>query len=115
MSTNYDPTDLRGQETEQKETAARNRVARDLEIADVKWLMSTERGRRILWRILDRAGVFRISFHTNAMQMAFNEGNRNLGNWLFNEVMQLCPEKYPVMLEEQKHGERERDNGPKPK
>lgn len=98
----YDPTDLRGQEREKLEADARKRVVRDGEIADIRWLMSSKRGRRIMWRLLDLSGPFRLSFDANAMKMAFAEGNRNLGNQLFNEVMNLCPEMYPVMVKEQR-------------
>ena len=78
MST-YDPTDLDGQRRDKREADARKRQQRTQEIADFKWLMNTPRGRRILWRLLTMARVFNLSFNTNAMQMAFNEGNRNLG------------------------------------
>jgi hypothetical protein len=99
----YDPTDLPGQRDDKREEDARKRAARQTEIGDLKWLMSSPRGRRIVWRLLDLAGPFRMSFNTNAMQMAFNEGNRNLGLRLFNEVMTLCPELYPVMVKEQQN------------
>ena len=103
MGNGYDPTDLRGQQADKQETEARKRLIREVEIADVKWLMSSKRGRRIMWRLLDLSGPFRLSFDPNAMKMAFNEGNRNLGNQLLNEVMNLCPEMYPVMVKEQQH------------
>lgn len=99
----YDPTDIRGQEQDKREIEARKRLDRQVEIADFKWLMSSPRGRRILWRLLEMSGPFRLSFDTNAMRMAFNEGNRNLGNQLLNEVMTLCPDKYPVMVKEHEH------------
>ena len=43
----------------------------------------SKRGRRIVWRFLERAGVYRLSFNTNAMAMAFAEGNgtRACGYW----------------------------------
>lgn len=104
----YDPTDLRGLQESKQEADAEARVARETEIADLKWLMSSKRGRRIVWRLLEMSGPFRMSFDTNAMRMAFNEGNRNLGNRLFNEVMTLCPEMYPVMVKEQREN---RDRG----
>jgi hypothetical protein len=100
---NYDPTDLSGQQEDKREAEARKRVLREAEIADVKWLMSSKRGRRIMWRLLELSGPFRLSFDTNAMKMAFAEGNRNLGNQLFNEVMTLCPDLYPVMVKEQRN------------
>ncbi len=103
----YDPTDLRGQQEDKRETDARKRVVREMEIADMKWLMSSKRGRRIMWRLLELSGPFRLSFDPNAMKMAFNEGNRNLGNQLFNELMTLCPEMYPVMVKEQQNDQRD--------
>lgn len=102
-SSSYDPTDLRGQQVDKREAEARRKGIRETEVADVKWLMSSPRGRRIMWRLLDLSGPFRLSFDTNAMKMAFNEGSRNLGNQLFNEVMMLCPELYPVMVKEQRN------------
>lgn len=74
----------------------------EVEDQDWKWLASSKRGRRIIWRLLTQAGVFRISFNPNAMQMAFNEGHRNYGNWLLDRINTLCPELYPVMVKEQK-------------
>jgi hypothetical protein len=107
----YDPTDLRGQEAEKREADVRKKVVRETEIADVKWLMSSPRGRRVMWRLLDLSGPFRLSFDTNAMKMAFNEGNRRLGNELFNEVMTYCPELYPVMAKEYRNGNDRDGNG----
>lgn len=106
----YDPIDSRERDLEKQEADSRKRLARELEIADVQWLMSSKRGRRIMWRLLELSGPFRLSFDPNAMKMAFNEGNRNLGNQLFNELMNLCPEMYPVMVKEQQN---DRDGGGK--
>lgn len=100
----YDPIDERGQQVDKRELEARKQMAREQEIADIKWLMSSRRGRRLMWRLLELSGPFRMSFDTNAMRMAFNEGNRNLGNRLFHEVMTLCPETYPAMTREQQDG-----------
>lgn len=100
----YDPIDERGQQADKRELEAEKRLVREQEISDLKWLMSSRRGRRLMWRLLDLSGPFRMSFDTNAMRMAFNEGNRNLGNRLFHEVMTLCPEMYPAMMKEQHDG-----------
>lgn len=102
MST-HDPLDLRGQDARKAELAEKARFARDQEIADVKWLMQRQQGRRIIWRLLDQAGVFRLSFNTNAMQMAFAEGNRNAGLRMQALIHECCPELYPVMVKEQTH------------
>ena len=100
---NYDPLDIRGQERAKTEKDVRDRLAKENEEADVRWLMSSKRGRRVLWRLLDQSGVFRLSFNPNAMQMAFAEGNRNFGNRMLAMIHALCPELYPTMLKEQNH------------
>jgi hypothetical protein len=108
----YDPTNLAGQEKAKQDAEARARVVRETEIADLKRLMRSPWGRRFMWRLLTVSGPFRLSFDPkSAMQMAFNEGNRNLGNQLFSEVMDLCPELYPVMVKEHQDGQRNTGSG----
>ena len=106
----YDPTDIRSQELAKADADLRNKLSNDTEESDFKWLMSSKRGRRIVWRLLDRAGVFRLSFNTNSMAMAFNEGNRNEGLRIMAQIHALCPELYAVMAKEQTH-ERNIDDG----
>jgi len=100
----HDPLDIRGQERAQAYKALRGKLAAQTEEADLKWLMCSERGRRIVWRLLDRAGVFRLSFNTNAMQMAFAEGNKNEGLRTLSLIHAHCPELYLVMVKEQNNG-----------
>jgi hypothetical protein len=107
----FDPLDIRGQERVTEESRQRDRLAQVNEAEDFKWLMGSKRGRRVVWRHLDRAGVFRLSFNTNAMQMAFAEGNRNEGLRILNQIHTLCPELYPVMMKEQVNDNRHADDG----
>jgi hypothetical protein len=81
-------------------------MTRESEEADLQWLMSSKRGRRIVWRLLDRAGVFRLSFNTNAMSMAFSEGNRNEGLRILGLIHTICPNLYPTMVKEAKNERR---------
>ena len=92
----HDPFDLRGQERKAEDDKQHDRLTRETEEGDVQWLMSSKRGRRIVWRLLDRAGVFRLSFNTNAMTMAFAEGARNDGLRLLSLIHSLCPNLYPT-------------------
>lgn len=100
----YDPTDIKGQETVREDDATRKRLASETESSDFKWLMGSKRGRRIVWRLLEQAGVFRISFDANALRMAFNEGNRNYGNRVLDQIHRDCPELYTVMIKELNDG-----------
>lgn len=96
----YDPTDLQQLEQVQAETETRKKLQQDTEAGDIKWLMGSKRGRRIMWRLLDQAGVFRLSFATNALSMAFAEGGRNGGLKLMALTNAHCPDQYTQMLKE---------------
>ena len=72
-----------------------------LEVGDLKWLMSNKRGRRFVFRLLERAGVWRLSFNTNALTMAFSEGTRNEGLRLLAQVSEHCLDRYSEMMKEQ--------------
>jgi hypothetical protein len=110
----YDPTDLKGQEADREDKATRERLRAEVEELDVKWLMGSKRGRRIVRRLLEQAGVFRLSFDTNAMRMAFNEGNRNYGNRTLDQILKACPELFQVMLKESNDVSRSDGNGTNP-
>ncbi|WP_443696441.1 Bbp19 family protein [Pseudomonas sp.] len=97
-----DPLDLQAAEDrkKQRQEAAQLEVLRNAE--DIKWLLSSKRGRRIVFRLLQDAGVYRSSFNTNALQMSFNEGNRNAGLMLLAVITEHASERYAEMIEESK-------------
>lgn len=101
--TQHDPFDIDAQEQERASRGDRVKQAQRTEADDLKWMMSSKRGRRIIWRLLEQSGVYRLSFDQNAMRMAFNEGNRNFGLALLSKVHELTPELYSTMVQEQKH------------
>jgi hypothetical protein len=99
---NHDPFDLRGQERAEEEAEERAMRALQLEIEAIKWVMSDKRGRRFVAKQLERTGAFRLSFNTNALTMAFNEGMRSVGLMLMSLLNEHCPERYSEMLKENK-------------
>ncbi len=101
MSKSHDALDLETQDATRQEAEARAKLREQEEREDLKWQMGSKRGRRIVYRLLERAGVFHISFNTNAMQMAFNEGRRNEGLALTNRLMATCPDLWTQMMKEQ--------------
>ena len=75
-------------------------------------ICSTEPGRRYLWERLDEAHIFRTSFSTDPIQMAFYEGERNQGLLLLGDIMQWCPDQFIQMMRE--HNERRSTSGRSP-
>lgn len=77
----------------------KDRRIRERELADIKAIMSAVEGRRYMWKLLDRAGIYRSSFTGNSTTF-FNEGQRNLGLSVLADINESCPELYLTMLEE---------------
>jgi hypothetical protein len=100
-----DTFDIAGQEDARRTAQEKGQLQQKLAIEDLKWAMSNKRGRRLVYGLLEHAGVWRLSFHTNALQMAFNEGSRNGGLRLLDQLVKHCPELHTQMLKEHSDNE----------
>jgi len=97
----HDPVDLALLEARQTEADEKARIDRLTEIGDFKWIVSNKRGRRFVWRLLEQAGVFRLSFTPGDHSLtAFNEGRRNFGLQVWAMIQEHAPESYALMLSE---------------
>jgi hypothetical protein len=77
------------------------RLARENEIADMRELMATRQGRNIMWRNLERLGVFRTPYvGGDPHGTAFNCGAQNHGLWLYAEILTAAPEYFLTMQRE---------------
>ncbi|EAM1386828.1 hypothetical protein EHN65_00665 [Salmonella enterica] len=80
-----------------------DRKKRDLaqrEIDDIKFVMDSVQGRRVVWSVLEKGQVFGTCFNVEPHITAFNEGQRNLALALFQRVMAHCPDQYLKMAAE---------------
>jgi len=84
-----------------KEAERKERFGRERELEDVRFILQTLQGRRLIWRYLALCGVFRTSFTGNSHTF-FNEGERNIGLKLLADVNEADPESYLKMMKESK-------------
>lgn len=89
------------QPTADQQKRQRELAERDAE--DIRQVMSTESGRRVIWSVLEQGKVFAATFSVDPCVTAFNEGQRNLALALFSRVMTVCPEQYLKMADEAKN------------
>lgn len=71
--------------------------------ADIAWLMRDERGRRVVYQLLEHAAVFHSCYSDNALDMARREGRREQGLWLLDQVSTHAPEEFHLMQQEARH------------
>ncbi|HDT0667840.1 TPA: hypothetical protein QIB91_000672 [Klebsiella aerogenes] len=82
----------------EREIEAREREQRDID--DIKFVMDSEKGRRVVWQILVEGQVFGTCFSPDPYVTAFNEGKRNHALTLLQRVMVHCPDQYLKMAAE---------------
>lgn len=95
-----DPRDVAAIEDEARAKSEKRRQDEEQHARDVVKLMGETWGRRLVWRLLSEAGVFRLSFSSDALVMAFNEGGRNQGLRLVALLHQHCSTQYERMVTE---------------
>ncbi len=91
-------------EEQVKRRKRKDESQRERELADMRWVMSSVEGRRFVWRLLEKAGVFRTSFTGNSTTF-FNEGMRNMGLMVLGDVHEAAADEYIVMMNESKEKE----------
>ena len=92
-----DPFDELDAQIEEQAAIANARLA---ELEDLRALLAEGFGRRIVNRILARAGIYRTSFNVEAMNMAFLEGRRDMGIWLQSELLEADPTEFYHAMQE---------------
>lgn len=102
MLEDVDPFDVNREAAERDKAVEAGKLKCLVEETDFEWLMSRKQGRRIVWRLLDLAGVYRLSYAGEATHAtAFAEGSRQIGNVLLADIHRLCPQRYQEMVMEQ--------------
>lgn len=64
----------------------REKNAQDAFQAALEQVLSTVAGRHVLWHYLSKAGVYRPSFSSDPLVMAFREGSRNFGLDMLTDI-----------------------------
>lgn len=82
------------------------RAEKDAALADRQRLdnirdrLSTSGGRLYLWGELSAAHIFQTSMSPDPLQMAFLEGERNMGLRLLNDILAADPNQFVIMWRE---------------
>lgn len=93
-----------------KNAARKEKQAREQEIADLAAVLSTEAGRRLLWRVLGYCKVFAEVFDDSAQRTAFNAGVRNVGLFLTNEITTADETAFFLMMRESRERDQKQAN-----
>jgi hypothetical protein len=95
MSANPEELLFLGYEADEAGIAAAERAA-----SDVRSVLKTRQGRRVLFRILGESRILQASFAQDPAVTAYNEGQRSVGLKLLATIHDADPTAYVRMLEE---------------
>ena len=70
---------------------------REQELNDLRAVIGEPAGRRVCWRLLGMMGVFETGFSTDALEMAYRAGRRDIGLGLLAEIGEANPEAWLTM------------------
>jgi hypothetical protein len=88
----------------QRDVERERRVRRRDQLALLARVMAEPVGREYLYDLLSSCHVYSSSFGTNALAMAFREGERNVGIRIGADLTEASPDLYLQMLKEADHG-----------
>lgn len=95
-------------ESRVNEQRKRDKLAREQEVEDLRYVMANPRGRRFFYRLVyEICGVENSSWNPSAL-IHFNEGRRSVGIDVKNEAQRTCPRDYLAMIEEKMYANQEK-------
>ena len=100
MQSKIDIAEQHGTRQREQELRAETQSRRD---EDLRFVMSTETGRRFMWDLLGRTGLYQTSFTGNS-ETFFREGRRAVGLEQLAHITTACPTEYMAMMKEQHDG-----------
>jgi hypothetical protein len=89
-----------GDEKKVKTKKAVHKLAREKEIAELHELLQSYGGRAFIWRILSECKMHTGGFAPSNDHLRHDEGKRNIGVWLEEEVFTADPNAYNIMKNE---------------
>ena len=85
-----------GDEGQVKKKKTKAQIRREQDKEDLKEILLSPGGRRFLWKILSECRIYDISF-TGDVWTAFNEGKRQIGLRLIEDIFDASPNAYTEM------------------
>lgn len=94
-------TDVFDKEAESARLVEKERRRRERELTDVREVIDSPQGRRFVWRLLSDARVFASCFVAgDPHSTSANEGKRDMGLLILNDLMVARPEAFAQMQRE---------------
>ena len=92
--------DVFNTEEENEKRTLEEKRRRAKEISDLRRILKTPEGRRFIWRLWSKCGIFRNPFHLNSNQHSKNSGRMSIGQELLFDVNEASVTAFAKMQNE---------------
>ena len=66
---------------------------------DIRKVLSTPEGRRLVWRMMDQTKMLAPDlFSPDPQQLSYQTGKRDVGVWLYAEIVKADPQRFIEMI-----------------
>jgi hypothetical protein len=93
----FNPTDVAARKNTDRVREQKAALQYEQYRADFQWVLDHPQGRRFMWHLLARTGLFSNPFTGNS-ETFFKCGEMNVGQMLMADITSFCPEKYVQMM-----------------
>lgn len=83
------------------EADRKERFTRKQELDDMREVLSSRAGRRVIWKMLSFCKVFESIWHASAL-IHYSAGQQDVGHYLLSEVNEADPNSLVTMMSEAK-------------
>jgi hypothetical protein len=77
------------------------KLKRERELDDLRAVITTPEGRRVMWRLLSRCGTFASIWEPSA-KIHYNSGQQDVGHYLMAEIVEAEPSALLEMMKAKK-------------
>src|SRR3990167_60975 len=81
-----------------REAGKTQQTKRQGELEDLRAVLATPHGRRLLWRLLSHCGAFESVWHPSAL-IHYNAGKQDVGHFLIGEITEAQPQALVEMIQ----------------
>lgn len=92
-------------EDQVKDAKLKLKLSRDTELNDLRFILSSQQGRRFFYRLLAECRVFNSVWEASA-KIHYNSGRQDVGHFIQAEIVEADQDAYFKMLTEAKRSER---------
>lgn len=91
-------------ENQVKEARLTEKRIRERELGDLRYLLASAQGRRLIWRLLGHCKSFESVWEPSA-KIHYNAGKQDVGHFLMAEIIAADENSFLQMMKEAKQGE----------